>query len=134
MFNELKATIPHINSEANPPPTLSMLFASIWDSFSAQDLGVAIVPTCYKIESVGGVLLDSGKWNIQEFPEFFSEIDLISIIDLRYCTRIYTICKSIFLVTMYLFINVSKYNLNETAKSACITNSGKKIEQIIRNF
>ena len=28
--------IPHINSDINPPPPLSMLFASIWDSFLAQ--------------------------------------------------------------------------------------------------
>ena len=36
---------------------------------------------------------------------------------------IYTICKTIFLVTVYLSINASKYNLNETTKNACITNS-----------
>ena len=36
---------------------------------------------------------------------------------------IYTICKTIFLVTAYLSINASKYNLNETTKNACITNS-----------
>ena len=30
-------TIPHINSETSPPPSLSMLFASSWDSVLAQD-------------------------------------------------------------------------------------------------
>ena len=29
MFNELKDTIPHINSEANPSPPLSMLFGTV---------------------------------------------------------------------------------------------------------
>ena len=58
-------------------------------------------------------LLISAMCNIQGFPEFFPEIDLISITYVSYCKRIYAICKSIFLLTMYLFINGSKYNLND---------------------
>ena len=31
-----RPTIPHTNSETNPPPPWSLLFASVWDSFLAQ--------------------------------------------------------------------------------------------------
>ena len=35
-YEKSEFAIPHENSETNPPPPLSMLFASIWDSFLAQ--------------------------------------------------------------------------------------------------
>ena len=38
IFHSFFQIIPHINSETNPLPQFSMLFASIWDSFLAQAL------------------------------------------------------------------------------------------------
>ena len=38
VFHSFYCSIPHINSETNSPPPLSMLFASIWESFLAQTL------------------------------------------------------------------------------------------------
>ena len=89
MFNKLKDTIPHINSEANPSPPLLMLFASIWDSFSAQALVLRFFQYATKLSKGEGpyLFLESGPF--KNSPEFFSEIDLVSIINVRYCKILY---------------------------------------------
>ena len=72
----------------NLSPPLLMLFVSVWE-FLGTSLGVAIVPTCYKINWGGGGSLISAKWIIPGFLEVFLETDLVSIIYVRYCKRMY---------------------------------------------
>ena len=74
MFNELKDTIPHINSEANPSPPLSMLFASIWDSFTAQALVLRFFKYATELSKGEGpyLFLESGPF--ENFRNFFQKL------------------------------------------------------------
>ena len=74
MFNELKDIIPHTNSEANLSPPLSMLFASIWDSFSAQALVLRFLQYATKLSKGEGpyLFLESGPF--ENFRNFFQKL------------------------------------------------------------
>ena len=73
----------------NLSPPLLMLFVSIWDSFLAQASVLQLFQHATKLIGGGGGSLISAKWIIPGFLEVFPETDLVSIIYVRYCKRMY---------------------------------------------
>ena len=67
-------SIPNINSETNPPPTLSMLFASIRDRFLAQASVLLLFQYAATLSRWKGsdLFLQSGPF--KNFHKFFQEL------------------------------------------------------------
>ena len=65
---DLDPTIFHINSETNSFPQLSMLFASIWDSFLVQAPVLLLFQNAATLNRRRGASFISEKWAIPEFP------------------------------------------------------------------
>ena len=80
------ATTPSINSETNSPSPIINVVSSICGSFLAQ--ASVFLPCQYTATwSRGGDLfLQSGS--IPEFQEVFPDIELVSVIYVRYCDKI----------------------------------------------
>ena len=71
--------------EPIPLLPLSMLFASIWDSFLVQASMLLRCQYTATLSREGGAWFISIRWNIPEFPEIFPGIESVSIIYVRYC-------------------------------------------------
>ena len=121
MFNELKGTIPHRNSETNPPHCqcclqVSKTQARCSNSSNMLQNWVGRMGLTYFSK------VDHSRISGSFSRNWFGLYDLSEILN-----RIYTVCKGISLVTVYLLINASKCNLNETTRNACITNSKSRV-------
>ena len=77
-------TIPHINSETDSLPELSMLLASISDSFVVQ-VSVLLLFQYATTLSRGWTWFIFAKCTIPEFLHIFPRTDLVLIVYVRYC-------------------------------------------------
>ena len=118
-FHSFFWTIPHINSETNPPTPISMLFASIWDSFFAQASVLLLFQYCATLSRGEGPNLFLQKCTIPEFQEIFTGIDLISIIYVRYCCYNYSITNHVKITVFHLFEKVYKWHLKMVNVICC---------------
>ena len=68
-----KPTIPYINSEANPPPTIVNVVCKYLRQFFSTSFGVATLPTAATLNREEGpdLFLQSGPF--QKFWKFFKE-------------------------------------------------------------
>ena len=117
-----------------PLPPLLVSWHNLWCCYSSNMLQNWVRGGGGGEWGGGSTWLISVKWSIPEFPEVFAQINLVSITYIRYCRRVYIVCKNIFVVTVYLLINAIKYNLNEMTKSIHIAisrNSGSCVEFLV---
>ena len=84
----IQPSIPHINSDTNPPPLFVNVVCKYLRQFLGTSFGVATLPICCNIELWGKRRwFVSAKWTIPEYADFFPGIVLVSIIYERYCHK-----------------------------------------------